>query len=69
MPSPTDPSRLTPEERARRLAALLATGVLRLGNSLTTPAHPPPPAPENPPESGANPLAVPPRKSVTVTPG
>jgi hypothetical protein len=69
MPSTTHPSQLTPEERARRVAALLATGLLRLGNSLTTPASPPPPAPEKLPESTANPLAVSPVTSVTVTPG
>ena len=69
MPSTIRPPQLTPEERARRVAALLATGLLRLGTSLTTSTSPPPQDPENPAESGANPLAVPPRKSVTVTPG
>jgi len=69
MPSTSHPCQLTPEERGRRVAALLATGLLRLGSSLPQPTSPPPPAPENPPESGANPLAVPPEKSVTVTPG
>jgi hypothetical protein len=69
MPSASHPSQFTPEERARRVAALLATGLLRLGNSLLQPTSLYPPAAEKPSESGANPLAVSPEKSVTVTPG
>jgi hypothetical protein len=40
MPSTNHLSRLTPEERRRRLAALLATGLVRLGASLLPPTAP-----------------------------
>ncbi len=33
MPNPSDDLRLSPDERRREIAALLARGVLRLGNS------------------------------------
>jgi hypothetical protein len=69
VPSTDHPSRLTPEERARRVAALLATGLLRIGTALLRATSPADTTTENPSESGANPLAVSPEKSVTVTPG
>jgi hypothetical protein len=40
MPRPDGPAELTPDERTRRVVALLATGLLRLGNSLPTPDSP-----------------------------
>ncbi len=68
-PLTADPARHTPEARARAIAALLATGLVRLGSSLRRPT-PPPPAPEkNVSESLPNPLAEGPDKSVTVTAG
>jgi len=69
MPSSIHPSQLTPEERTRRLAALLATGLIRLGTTLIPPTSPPAPAPENPPEYTPNQLAVSGEKSVTVHAG
>ena len=69
MPFANRTTPLTPEERRRRLAALPATGLLRLGSALKSPSSPPPEAPENTSESGANRLAEPADKSVTVSPG
>jgi hypothetical protein len=60
---------LTPEERRRRLAALLATGLLRLGSALRSPPSPSPDSPEKPSESSTNQLADSADKSVTVSPG
>ncbi|MBP3954877.1 hypothetical protein J8F10_06220 [Gemmata sp. G18] len=69
MPSTRNPASLTPEERTRELARLLATGLVRLGSDLLAPASSPPSAPEESSESAANGLAVVPQKSVTVTGG
>jgi hypothetical protein len=69
MPSSRQQSLLTPEERRRRLAALLATGLVRLGVTLRPPTPPPPSPSENLPESRANQLAVAGEKSVTVSAG
>ena len=60
---------LTPEERRRRLASLLATGLLRLDSALRSPPSARMPTPENTSESEANRLADSPDKSVTVSPG
>jgi hypothetical protein len=60
---------LTPEDRRRQVASLLATGLLRLGSALRAPALPSQPPPENLPESRANQLAVAGGKSVTVSAG
>ena len=59
---------LTPEERRRRIATLLATGLIRLGTALVPPTSAPDPDPKNLPQSDANRLAVSPDKSVTVSP-
>jgi hypothetical protein len=69
MPSQIRPSQLTPEERRRRLAALLATGLLRLGAALKAPSSCPPEPPENSTKSSANRLADAAQKSVTVSAG
>ena len=69
MPSPSHPSQLTPEERRRRLAALLATGLVRLGTTLRPPTSPPQDSPENLLESLATQRAEVPDKSVTVSAG
>ena len=65
----TDPALLSPEERRRRVAALLATGLVRLGSALLPPASPPPDTPENVSESLPNQLADSGEKSVTVSAG
>jgi hypothetical protein len=64
-----DPSLLSPEQRARAVAVLLATGLVRLGSSLVSPTSPPPEAPENLPGSDPNRLALSGTTSVTVTAG
>jgi hypothetical protein len=69
MPSPIRPSQPTAEERRRRLAALLATGLIRLGSALKPPTSPPPEPQEEPVKSTPNPLAVLGDKSVTVSVG
>lgn len=69
MPSPLHPSQLTPEERRRRLAALLATGLLRLGTALDAPTSGPQETSENSTESSANQLDDAAEKSVTVSAG
>ena len=68
MPSTNHPARLTPEERRRRLAALLATGLVRLGKALVPPTSAADNTPENLPESVPNQLAESGQKSVTVSP-
>jgi hypothetical protein len=66
VPSPSsDPAHLSPANRARAVAAILAAGLLRLRASPTLPQS----APENVTESRANGLAVAGEKSVTVTAG
>ncbi|MDY3563381.1 hypothetical protein R5W23_004884 [Gemmata sp. JC673] len=69
MPSTRTPVTLTPDDRARELARLLATGLVRLGSALL--AHEPPPSTGTAGTSdfGTNGLAVPPGKSVTGTGG
>ena len=69
MPLPNHLPPLTPEERRRRLAALLATGLLRLGSVLKAATSPPVSHAEKPTESSPNRLAVPPEQSVTVSAG
>ena len=55
-----DPASLTPEQRFRELAAVLAAGLRRLREPRTPAAGPGThPAPEKPSESGANCLEVP----------
>jgi len=50
---PTDPAILTPEQRLAEVAAILATGVLRLRRRCALPATPPPVGNlQNPQESG-----------------
>ena len=68
-PFPPDPAGRSPEDRARAVAALLATGLVRLGSALIPAAAPPTAPAENVSESRANQLAVPAQKSVTVSPG
>jgi hypothetical protein len=64
---------LSPEERRRRLAALLATGLMRLGSTLRAPTSAPPSGPPDPSknvsESLPNQLAESGTKSVTVSAG
>jgi hypothetical protein len=62
-------SQLTPEERRRRVASLLATGLIRLGSTLKSPTSPSPESQEKPAKSTPNPLAVQGDKSVTVSAG
>jgi hypothetical protein len=69
MPSTIRASQLTPEERRRRLAALLATGLIRLGSTLKSGTSTPPESPEKPAESTPNCLADSSHKSVTVSAG
>ena len=69
MPSTRNPASLTPDERARELARLLATGLVRLGTSLLAPAPLNPADLENSVNSTANGLAEGPGKSVTGTGG
>ena len=61
MPRHESPADLTPEERTRRVAALLATGLLRLGSALSPQVH----GPQKFAESTPNELATSPDKSVT----
>ncbi len=69
MPAPNHLLPLSSEERRRRLATLLATGLLRLGTALVQPTSPSQPASENVSESRPNQLAVSGEKSVTVSAG
>lgn len=69
MPSPSHPSQLTPEARRHRVAALLATGLIRVGTALVAPTSLPQPDSKNVSESLANQLADSGYKSVTVTVG
>jgi hypothetical protein len=64
MPSAARASQLPPEER-RRLASLLATGLIRLGSSLPLPDSPPLHAPQKLSETAANELATTLEQSVT----
>ena len=65
MPSITRPADLTPEQRTRRIAALLATGLLRLGSTLSPPDPRPIHGPQKLPESTPNELATTAEQSVT----
>ena len=65
MPRHDCPALLTPDERTRRLAALLATGLLRLGNSLPPPRSPALHALQKLPESTPDELAASAAPSVT----
>ena len=56
---------LTPEERTRRVAALLATGLLRLGSTLSPPDPRPIHGPQKLPESTPNEPATGTEPSVT----
>jgi hypothetical protein len=67
-PMSSDPAALSPEQCARAVAALLATGLVRRASSLLPSTSPPQPEPENLSESDANRLAEPGDKSVTVSP-
>ena len=59
-PAADDPASLTPEQRRRELAALLARGLLRLRDRRLMPAAPPVPTdPEKPMESVSNRLELP----------
>lgn len=69
MPSTRNPASLSPDERARELARLLATGLVRLGTSLLAPVDLTPAGAEEPSNSGTNGLAAGPEKSVTGTGG
>jgi hypothetical protein len=69
MPTSFDPAELTPDERARQLAIVLATALLRLAQPAVSAETTPHPAPENSPKSLANQLAVSGTKSVTVHAG
>ena len=69
LPMSADPARHTPEARARAVAAILATGLLRLRTPVTTPSSPQPDSPENSSESAPNCLAESGQKSVTVSAG
>ena len=69
MPSTNHKPPRTPEERRRRLAALLATGLVRLGTSLFPPTSALPSDPETLAKSDPNRLAEPGEKSVTVSAG
>ena len=68
-PMSADPATLSPEQRTRAIAALLATGLVRLGSTLVPPTSPPPDTTGNLSESTPNCLAEPGEKSVTVSAG
>jgi hypothetical protein len=68
MPSNSQ-AQLTPEERRRRIATLLATGLIHLGTALVPPTSAPDPDPKNLPKSSANQLADSGETSVTVSAG
>jgi len=62
-----DPARLTPEERLREVATILAGGLLRLRDRAALPNPTAPhPAPEIPATASTQGLEVPANKSVTV---
>ena len=69
LPHSIDPADATPEERARAVAALLATGLLRLRVASTGARITPTSAPQELSESVPNELALPAPKSVTVSAG
>jgi hypothetical protein len=65
----TNPADLSPAPRVSALAAILATGLLRLRKPVTPPETQPSSAPENSGKSTPNQLAVSGTKSVTVQAG
>ena len=69
MPSSHDPASLSPEERFRDLARILATGLLRLRTPIIPLNTAPTSVTQKSPESLPNHLAVPAHKSVTVHAG
>ncbi len=69
MPSSLDPVTLTPEERSRELARIIATGLLRLARPIIPAVPATFPLAEIPGKSRPNELAVSLRKSVTVHAG
>jgi hypothetical protein len=69
MPTPLDPAELTPDERLRQLAAILATALLRLAHPAIPSNSSPLSALENSAKSLPNQLAVLGAKSVTVHAG
>ncbi|MCX7702016.1 MAG: hypothetical protein N2039_14160 [Gemmataceae bacterium] len=65
-----DPAALTPDERLRAVAAILAAGVLRLRSRAALPTDADQVrAPENLPETGPNCLEVPPQTVLSVHTG
>jgi len=63
-----DPTQLTPDERFREVAAILADGLLRLRDRAALAANPETsPPPEGSAELSPKPLAIPSGTSVTVT--
>jgi hypothetical protein len=50
MQDPLDPAAMTPEERAREVASILAAGYLR-HRAIRAPAGAPPPVPDTSPET------------------
>lgn len=69
MPSTRNPATLTPDERARELARLLATGLVRLGSALLAHERSPLEGIPEASDSDTNELADAPQKSVTGTGG
>jgi hypothetical protein len=65
MPRRDRPTPLTPDDRTRRIAALLATGLLRLGSTISLPESPPLHVAQKLPDSTSNELATVPDQSVT----
>lgn len=69
MPSSADPAALTPADRARELARLLAAGLRRLRRPLPAPPPAPASAGQNVSENSPNGLACGAEPSVTVSTG
>jgi len=69
MPFAADPDSLTPADRIRAVAALLAAGLLRIGRPLPSPTPADPPPGEKVSENSPNGLATGPEQSVTVSAG
>jgi hypothetical protein len=65
MPRHDRPALLTAAERTRRVAALLASGLLRLGSNLSQSSSPPIHGLQKLPDSTLNELATCPEQSVT----
>jgi hypothetical protein len=69
MPSSRDPDVLSTDERTRELAGLLATGLRRLRQPISTPPHSLTSATQNLAENAQNELASAAEQSVTVHAG